>query len=221
MARVSPKIVISSTVGVVIQIAITILVWGDWKTFFESPARTWLVIGSFGLLVIAWFSGTSGLSSGVSHSAASKRILFGFGIVFVAMVIVPPYTDRRNLWTIDGDAVRYIGLALFFIGSILRLAAAFELGHRFSGVVAIQPDHQLKTDGLYWYIRHPSYTGLLVSTIGWCLVFRSTIGLLLNLVLFLLLLSRMADEEKFLEGHFGEAYRAYERKTRRLVPFVY
>jgi len=52
--------------------------------------------------------------------------------------------------------------------------------------------------------------------IGWVLVFRSTIGLVLNIILFLLLLSRMADEEKFLEAEFGDEYRAYREKTRRL-----
>jgi protein-S-isoprenylcysteine O-methyltransferase Ste14 len=57
--------------------------------------------------------------------------------------------------------------------------------------------------------------------IGWALVFRSAIGLALNVPLFLLLLSRIADEEKFLEGEFGDEYRAYRRKTWRLLPFVY
>jgi len=87
-----------------------------------------------------------------------------------------PDCDRRNIWTLDGDAIRYTGLILFFAGSILRLAAVFVLGHRDSGIVAVQPDHQLKTDGLYRYIRHPSYTGLLVSMVGYALVFRSVIG---------------------------------------------
>jgi len=57
--------------------------------------------------------------------------------------------------------------------------------------------------------------------IGWVLVFRSAIGLLLNIPLFLLLLSRMNDEEKFLETHFGAQYRTYCERTRRLIPFVY
>ena len=221
MARISPQIVIISTVSVVIQFALAILAWGDWPSFFAHPVRTWLVIGSFLLLIVAWFSGTSGLSAGEAHSSGSKLILYGFGVVVLLMVLIPPYCDRHNIWTIDGDAVRYLGLALFFGGCVLRLAAAFVLGRRFSGLVAIQRDHQLKTDGLYRYIRHPSYTGLLVAMIGWALVFRSIIGLGLNIFLFLLLLSRMNDEEKFLETHFGSEYQAYRKRTKRLVPFVY
>jgi protein-S-isoprenylcysteine O-methyltransferase Ste14 len=218
---VSVRIIIISTISVIVQLALTILAWGDWNGFFSNPARTWLVIGSFLLLIAAWFSGSSGISGGEKHSSASKTILYAFGVVLVLLTLVPPYCDRRDIWVIDGDAARYFGLFLFFAGSILRLAAVFVLGRRFSGLVAIQPGHQLKTDGLYHYIRHPSYTGLIASMIGYVLIFRSMIGLLLNILLFLFLVSRMNDEESFLEAHFGDEYRNYRLRTRRLVPFVY
>jgi protein-S-isoprenylcysteine O-methyltransferase Ste14 len=218
---VSVRIIIISTVGVIIQLGLTILAWGDWNSFFSHPARTWLVIGSFLLLIVAWFSGSSGISGGEKHSSASKTILYAFGVVILLLVLVPPYCERRDIWVIDGDAIRYSGLFLFFADSILRIAAVFVLGRRFSGLVAIQPGHQLKTDGLYHYMRHPSYTGLIVSMTGYVLIFRSVIGLLLNILLFLFLVSRMNDEERFLEAHFGEEYRSYRLKTRRLVPFVY
>src|SRR5258707_13156317 len=157
MPIVNPRIVVSSTVGVVIQLALTILAWGDWSTFFEHPARTWLVIGSFLLLIVAWFTGTSGVSGGVAHSSASKTILYGFGLVILAEVVVPPFCDRGDIWVIDCDPVRYFGLILFLAGSILRLGASFWLGRRFSGLGAIRTEHQLNTDGRYSYIRHPSY----------------------------------------------------------------
>jgi protein-S-isoprenylcysteine O-methyltransferase Ste14 len=221
MARFEPRIAIISTFALIVQIVALILAWGDWNSFFAHPARRELVVASVLLTVVAWFSGSSALSSGKSSSPQSKRILPWFIVVLLAMIVIPPYCDRRDLWIIDGDATRYLGLALFWIGSVIRLIAVFALGHRFSGVVAIQPDHKLKTDGIYRRVRHPSYTGLLVAMIGWVLVFRSSIGLVLNVTLFLLLLSRMADEEKFLEAEFGDEYRAYRQKSWRLVPFVY
>jgi protein-S-isoprenylcysteine O-methyltransferase Ste14 len=173
------------------------------------------------LLILAWFSGSSGISGGEKYSRASKTILYAFGVVILLLVLVPPYCDRRDIWVIDGDAARYSGLFLFFAGSILRLAAVFVLGRRFSGLVAIQPGHQLKTDGLYRYIRHPSYAGLIVSMIGYALIFRSVMGLLLNILLFIFLISRINDEERFLEAHFGDEYRNYRLRTKRLVPYVY
>jgi protein-S-isoprenylcysteine O-methyltransferase Ste14 len=221
MARFESRIAIISTLSLIVQIVVILLAWGDWNSFFAHPARRELVVASVLLTVVAWFSGTSGLSSGKSSSPQSKRILLWFMVLLLTMITIPPYCDRRDLWTIDGDAMRYLGLALFWIGSVVRLIAVFALGHRFTGIVAIQPNHKLKTDGIYRHVRHPSYTGLLVAMIGWVLVFRSSIGLGLNLILFLLLLSRMADEETFLEAEFGDEYCAYRKKSWRLLPFVY
>ena len=221
MARFDRQIAAFAILGLVVQIGLTILAWGDWHSFFAHPARTLFIVFSVLLAGIAGFSGTSGLSPGKSHSPESKRILFPIIALSLVMIIVPPYCDRRDLFTIDGDAMRYLGLVVYIVGSIVRLAAVFALGHRFSGVVAIQPGHKLKTDGIYKDVRHPSYSGLLLAMIGWTLLFRSAIGLALNLPLFLLLLSRMEDEEKFLEAEFGEEYRAYRQKTWRLLPFIY
>src|SRR5262249_59944836 len=120
---------------------------------------------------------------------------------------------------IDGDAVRYLGLALFVVGSVLRVAAVFVLGRRFSGLVAIQEDHELVTGGLYGVIRHPSYLGLLLGLFGWDLVFRSGIGVLVSLLLIPPLVSRMNSEETLLESEFGARYSDYRRRTWRLLPF--
>jgi protein-S-isoprenylcysteine O-methyltransferase Ste14 len=220
MARFDFRIAIAAGLSVVVQIGATILAWGDWS-FFAHPARREFVVATIVLSVAACFSGTSCLSSGKAVSLESKRIIPRFILLFLFMTVIPPYCDRRDFWVIDGDTARYLGLALYWIGSVIRLVAIFVLGRRFSGFVAIQEDHKLETGSIYKYIRHPSYAGLLIATIGWTLVFRSVIGLVLNLILFLLLLIRMTDEEKFLENEFGDEYRSYQKKTWRLVPFVY
>src|SRR5262249_27464846 len=123
--------------------------------------------------------------------------------------------------TIDGDAVRYIGLAVFVVGGVLRMAPVFVLGRRFSGLVAIQEGHELETGGLYRVIRHPSYLGLLLGLLGWTLGFRSAMGVLVSLVFVPLLVARMNSEEALLESEFGERYAQYRRRTWRLLPFLY
>jgi protein-S-isoprenylcysteine O-methyltransferase Ste14 len=52
---------------------------------------------------------------------------------------LPPYTDRKAFWTLDGDTIRRLGVVLFAAGGALRLWPVFVLGRRFSGSVAVQP----------------------------------------------------------------------------------
>jgi protein-S-isoprenylcysteine O-methyltransferase Ste14 len=134
---------------------------------------------------------------------------------------LPAYTDRKNLWTIDGDAIRWLGVVLFAAGGALRIWPVFVLGHRFSGLVAIQQNHTLVTSGIYGEIRHPSYLGLLINSLGWSLGFRSGVGVLLTLLLIPPLLARIDAEEKLLHSEFGDDYNAYRFHTWRLIPGIY
>src|SRR5262245_30640539 len=134
---------------------------------------------------------------------------------------LPAYTDRKGFWTLDGDTIRWLGVALFGAGGALRIWPAFVLGHRFSGLVAIQPGHTLVSSGIYSVIRHPSYLGLLINSLGWALAFRSGVGLLLTALLIPPLVARIRAEERLLRTHFGDEYEAYSRRTSRLVPGLY
>lgn len=97
----------------------------------------------------------------------------------------------------------------------------FILGHRFSGLVAIQPGHVLVTDGIYGVIRHPSYLGLLINALGWGLAFRSWVGVLLAALLIPTLMARIHAEERLLLTQFGAEYDAYRARTSRLIPGIY
>jgi protein-S-isoprenylcysteine O-methyltransferase Ste14 len=104
---------------------------------------------------------------------------------------------------------------------VLRILPVYVLGRRFSGLVAIQPGHTLETRGLYSVIRNPSYLGMVITSLGWVLVFRSGVGVLLALSLLIPLVARMHAEERLLREHFGAEYEAYFKRTWRLVPGVY
>ena len=97
----------------------------------------------------------------------------------------------------------------------------FVLGKRFSGLVAIQANHELVTTGPYGTIRNPSYLGLLIAMLGWALLFRSWIGVALAAVLIPPLIARIHAEERMLGGHFGADYETYRQRTWRLIPWLY
>ena len=88
------------------------------------------------------------------------------------------------------------------------------------GLVAIQPGHTLVTSGVYGVVRHPSYLGLLVNSLGWALAFRSGVGVLLTTLLIPPLVARIRAEERLLRSQFGE-YEGYRSHTSRLIPEVY
>jgi protein-S-isoprenylcysteine O-methyltransferase Ste14 len=87
--------------------------------------------------------------------------------------------------------------------------------------VAIQPGHTLVTSGVYGFIRHPSYLGLLVNSLGWALAFRSWVGVLLTALLIPPLLARIRAEEGLLRSQFGGEYDVYCSRTSRLIPGLY
>ena len=113
------------------------------------------------------FSGSSGLGIGHRKDPSSRWIFVPLIIIAVAFAWLPPHLDRLNRWTIDGDTVRYLGLIITAIGGFVRVATVFELGHRFSIFVALQPDHRLKTDGLLSFCPAPQLFGMFLAMAGW------------------------------------------------------
>ena len=134
---------------------------------------------------------------------------------------LPAYTDRVGYWTVDGNTIRWLGVVLFGVGGALRIWPVFVLGNRFSGLVAIQPGHTLVTNGIYGVIRHPSYLGLLMNSLGWAFAFRSLVGVLLAVLIVPPLVARISAEERLLSSQFGDEYDAYRNRTWRLVPGLY
>jgi protein-S-isoprenylcysteine O-methyltransferase Ste14 len=161
------------------------------------------------------------LSPGVREARGNRWVLAAFALIGLLNAYLPAYTDRQQLWTIDRDTIRWLGVMLFAAGGALRLWPVFVLGQRFSGLVAIQPGHTLVTGGVYGIIRHPSYVGLLINSLGWSLAFRSGVGVILTVLLMPPLLSRIRAEENLLRDQFGDDYNAYCSRTWRLIPGIY
>ncbi|MDB0569712.1 isoprenylcysteine carboxylmethyltransferase family protein [Ralstonia solanacearum] len=216
----SPKLAVFAVLSVLMSLGLAVLGWGGLAAFLAHPARIALV-GVTAVLTVAALFSEGNLSSGEREDRANRWVLPVFGVIGLLSAWLPAYTDRHGLWSLDGDTVRWLGIVLYAIGGALRLWPVFVLGKRFSGLVAIQPGHRLVTDGVYGRVRNPSYLGLLVSTLGWVLAFRSLAGVGLTLLLLPPLVARIHAEEALLRAQFGDAYDAYCARTWRLIPGVY
>ena len=208
------KVLSTGAVSIVIQFGLAIAGWGGWDAFFAHPALLALAWVTVGLAALAVPSG-GGISSGQKEDRGNRWVLTAFGVISLAMAYFSAYTDRVGFWTLDGDAMRWTGVALCTAGGVLRIAPVYVLRNRFSGLVAIQPGHQLETRGIYSTIRNPSYLGLLISALGWVLAFRSIVGVILTATMLVPLLARIRSEERWLGEHFGAEYDVYRARTWR------
>ena len=207
-------------VGTAAYLGLAVLGWGGLAAFFSHPARIALAVALFIMAGAALFAGGN-LSPGVREDRGNRWVIVALALIGLLDGYLPAYADRREFWVIDGDTIRWLGVVLFAIGGALRIWPVFVLGRRFSGLVAIQPGHTLVTNGVYGVIRHPSYLGLLVNSLGWGLAFRSGVGVLLTALMIPPLLARIRAEERLLRAQFGDEYGAYCARTSRLIPGLY
>ena len=122
----------------------------------------------------------------------------------------------------NADWLRPLSLAILAVGLAVRLIAIFTLGKSFSVNVAIRPDQKVQRTGLYRFVRHPSYLGMLIIFLAVGLEARNWLSLAIMLVpTTLALLYRIHVEEAALHEAFGEEYADYSRATSRLIPGLF
>jgi protein-S-isoprenylcysteine O-methyltransferase Ste14 len=217
---------------------------GTWLIYLAPPLLGWGIGDLCGFLAAGPRAGYAilvlllGLGAGVQAIVAPEGIKGGRksgqrmrrqSVVKVVVILTMyvgltflPFADRRCLAVLDvGATVRWVGLALVGSGYALILWSGFALGRFYSPDVTLQQDHRLVTSGLYRYLRHPRYLGIQLAALGLALLFRSWIGLGLNLPLLAVLLFRIRDEEALLRKTFGAEWDAYCRRSWRLIPYLY
>ncbi len=120
------------------------------------------------------------------------------------------------------DGVMTVALGCLLAGLAIRWIAVVSLGESFSSNVAIHATQTVCKSGFYRWLRHPSYTGLLLCLVAVGIHAGSWLGLGVILVpTTCALLYRIHVEETALRGAFGEEYVQYSSGTRRLIPWVY
>jgi len=111
---------------------------------------------------------------------------------------------------------------VFAFALVLRWWAILSLGKFFTVDVAIAQDHRLIIRGPYHWMRHPSYTGMLLAFLALGATFQNWVSLVCIMVpISLALAYRIYVEEIALEATFGSAYHRYAETTKRLIPGVF
>lgn len=138
--------------------------------------------------------------------------------IFVANI----HFEEFSLMITMQNWIIYLGLIVLFIGILTRFLIIKSLGKYFTVDVTIREGHQIKKDGVYSILRHPSYSASLLTFLGLGLFLNNWISLIIAFIPpFLAFLYRIKIEEKALIEKFEQDYIDYKKQTKKLIPFIY
>jgi protein-S-isoprenylcysteine O-methyltransferase Ste14 len=116
--------------------------------------------------------------------------------------------------------LRGIGALFLLAGGISGTWGVVALGRNLTAVPMPIENGQLVTAGPYAFVRHPIYTGIILGTLGWALLRSNLLGVALALAAFVFFDLKSRQEERWLaEAYPG--YPEYQRRVRKLIPWVY
>lgn len=115
-----------------------------------------------------------------------------------------------------------VGFLLLLTGISIRVWSIKTLGKHFTATATVTKNHQLIKTGPYKAIRHPSYLGAFLAIIGSAVFLNVKWGIVMTAVaMSLAYYIRINVEERMLSLYFGEQYKIYKLKTKRLIPFIW
>lgn len=139
--------------------------------------------------------------------------------LFVLVLLGPRHVRGLPAWPWPALASAG-GVLLMLVGGAVLLAALLELGHNLTPLPYPKQGGKLVQTGAYRLVRHPIYTSAVGVALGWALYVHGGLTVAYAAALFVLFDLKSRREERWLESKFP-AYRDYQKRVRRLVPFLY
>jgi protein-S-isoprenylcysteine O-methyltransferase len=197
--------------------------------FFGIPGATWLSVIAFWAGLYAWLSSELWLgwkkralpAGAKARDRGSKWLLISsiwvsaFLGIGIAMILPRAAIDFGRA------ALFAVGLILLCAGMVLRWYAIVWLGSSFTLEVSMRAGQGVMQTGPYRWIRHPSYTGSLLTILGILVCCLNWVSLALFVLPVVAYAYRIRVEEAALVEGLGDEYRSYMRHTRRLIPLIF
>ena len=143
-------------------------------------------------------------------------------VVLIAVVFLAPRTlSGLPAWPAPLARIgMFAGSALILAGSSLFLAGLLRLGPSLTPLPYPKPNATLVQTGPYRFVRHPIYAGGIALAYGWALVVQGWLTLVYATLLLVFLDVKSAREERWLAARFP-GYPDYQRRVRKLIPFIH
>jgi protein-S-isoprenylcysteine O-methyltransferase Ste14 len=165
---------------------------------------------------IYWLAASTGAKTGRNRWAQFAG--FRVGIILVVLLllrlrVLKGHAVTSNAWLIG------IGTGLFVLGLALAIWARVYIGRNWGMPMSRKDEPELVTSGPYHTVRHPIYTGIILAMVG------TTIAVSLYWLIAVAALGAYfgfsaVTEERYMAEQFPDAYPAYKRSTKMLIPYL-
>lgn len=191
------------------------MIWGDLSADQASEMASLLWI----LLMLVWLVLWFGMKRAKKLETPWERLQHAVPVTLAFWLLF------GNQWKMldtrlfpETQVSLWVGVLVTALGVWISIWARVSLGANWSGMVTLKKDHELIRKGLYRWIRHPIYTGILVAFVGTELVRGHGRGVLGFVILWLSFYFKARREENFLRQEFGEGFEEHARHTGMFLP---
>jgi protein-S-isoprenylcysteine O-methyltransferase Ste14 len=202
---------------------------GDWLWLEGWIFSSWFLILCFSAIIYLYRNDPDLLMErykkpgDANQQGWDKYVVVGIVIGFLAWIIIMPLDAKRFEWTTIFPLYLKVAGGILLLFSFFFFIRSYTDNTFLSPLVRIQTErkHQLITNGVYGFVRHPMYLGGMLLFIGTPMLLGSVYGLILGLIMTILLAFRTLGEEKMLVKEF-ENYLDYRQRVKyRFVPFIW
>lgn len=142
-------------------------------------------------------------------------------LLFALVIFGPRYTATLPFWSNQLRTLsKPLGFILLGLGSCLIIAGLIHLGKNLSALPHPKKNAELVQTGAYALVRHPIYSGIIFASFGWSVLAASSLMLFYGILLFLFFELKSKREETQLTLFFKD-YASYQKRVKKLIPFIY
>ncbi len=188
-----------------------------------NPAQIIALI-CWGIFLLYWLSKWNDVKSTEKQTWSTgnvRWVLLAILVIFVIINHFKLFFFRVPNFFASFPLVQIMSGICTIGGVSIAVIARRTLSSNWSGNVELKKNHELITTGIYHYVRHPIYTGVLLLEIGTLLVFPSLTSIFALVWISYLFTIKMIEEEKLLTTHFPKEYPAYKKRVKALIPFLF
>ena len=176
------------------------------------------------LFSVIWLLAAAATKRSIYHESGARRLRYLIPLVLAFLLLTKrsrlPYPLHVRVIPETGT-VEWMAAILCLAGLAICVWARATLGRNWSGTITFKEGHELIERGPYRFVRHPIYTGLMAMFLATSVAFGHLGGLVAVILAFASFWIKWSEEEKLMRQHFPEQYRSYERRVKRIIPFVF